>query len=58
LVCKREYARFPARQRRFIKSQPYTLLAHSERWTLDGARAPKTLLPINKLLNTAYSLKE
>jgi transposase len=57
-VRKREYARVSGRQRRFIKGQKYTLLAHRENLTLDGRRALKTLLAANKRLNTAYVLKE
>ena len=57
-VRKSEYARVAGRQRRFIKGQKYTLLAHRENLTLDGRRALKTLLAANKRLNTAYLLKE
>ncbi|MGH7389676.1 MAG: ISL3 family transposase [Candidatus Rokuibacteriota bacterium] len=57
-VRKSEYARVSGRQRRFIKGQKYTLLAHRENLTLDGQRALKTLLAANKRLNTAYLLKE
>ena len=57
-VRKREYARVSGRQRRFIKGQKYTLLAHRENLTLSGRRALKTLLAANKRLNTAYLLKE
>jgi transposase len=57
-VRKREYARVSGRQRRFIKGQKYTLLAHRENLTLDGRRALKTLLAANKRLHTAYLLKE
>ncbi len=57
-VRKREYARVSGRQRRFIKGQKYTLLAHRENLTLDGRRALKTLLAANKRLHTAYVLKE
>jgi transposase len=57
-VRKSEYARVSGRQRRFIKGQKYTLLAHRENLTLDGRRALKTLLAANKRLNTAYLLKE
>ena len=46
------------RQRRFIKGQKYTLLAHRENLTLSGRRALRTLLAANKRLNTAYLLKE
>ena len=51
-VRKSEYARVSGRQRRFIKGQKYTLLAHRENLTLDGRRALKTLLAANKRLNT------
>ena len=57
-VRKSEYARLAGRDRRFIKGQKYTLLAHRENLTLDGRRALKTLLAANKRLNTAYLLKE
>jgi transposase len=57
-VRKSEYARVSGRQRRFIKGQKYTLLAHRENLTLSGRRALKTLLAANKRLNTAYLLKE
>ena len=57
-VRKSEYARVSGRQRRFIKGQKYTLLAHRENLTLSGRRALQTLLAANKRLNTAYLLKE
>jgi transposase len=57
-VRKSEYARLTGRDRRFIKGQKYTLLAHRENLTLDGRQALKTLLAANKRLNTAYVLKE
>jgi transposase len=57
-VRKSEYARVSGRQRRFIKGQKYTLLAHRENLTLSGRRALKTLLAANKRSNTAYLLKE
>jgi transposase len=57
-VRKSEYARVSGGQRRFIKGQKYTLLAHRENFTLDGRRALKALLAANKRLNTAYLLKE
>lgn len=47
-VRRTEYARLTGDNRRFIKGQKYTLLAHRE----------KTLLAANKRLNTAYLLKE
>jgi len=58
LVRKSEYARLSGKDRRFIKGQKYTLLAHRENLTLNGRRALKTLLAANKRLNTAYLLKE
>lgn len=57
-VRKTEYARLRGTDRRFIKGQKYTLLAHRENLTLDGRQALKTLLAANKRLNTAYLLKE
>ncbi len=57
-VRQSEYARVAGRQRRFIKGQKYTLLAHRENLTLSGRRALKTLLAANQRLNTAYLLKE
>ena len=58
MVRKSEYARLSGKDRRFIKGQKYTLLAHRENLTMDGRRALKTLLTANKRLNTAYLLKE
>ena len=58
MVRKSEYARLAGRDRRFIKGQKYTLLAHRENLTLEGRRALKTLLAANQRLNTAYLLKE
>jgi transposase len=57
-VRKHEYARVSGRQRRFIKGQKSTLLAHRENLTLSGRQALKTLLAANKRLHTAYLLKE
>jgi transposase len=57
-VRKSEYARVSGRQRRFIKGQKYTLLAHRENLTLSGRQALKALLAANKRLHTAYLLKE
>jgi transposase len=57
-VRKSEYARLQGRQRRYIKGQKYTLLSRRENLTLDGKKALKTLLAVNKRLNTAYVLKE
>ena len=57
-VRKSEYARLSGKDRRFIKGQKYTLLAHRENLTMDGRRALKVLLTANTRLNTAYLLKE
>jgi len=57
-VRKREYARLKGKDRRFIKGQKYTLLAHRENLSLEGRQALKILLAANKRLNTAYLLKE
>ena len=57
-VRKHEYARLTGRDRRYIKGQKYTLLAHRENLTLEGRQALKLLLAANKRLNTAYVLKE
>lgn len=57
-VRKSEYARLSGTDRRFIKGQKYTLLAHRANLTLSGRQALKTLLAANKRLNTAYLLKE
>ena len=57
-VRKSEYRRLSGRDRRFIKGQKYTLLAHRENLTLEGRQSLKLLLAANKRLNTAYLLKE
>lgn len=57
-VRKSEYARLSGHDRRFIKGQKYTLLAHKENLTSAGRKTLKTLLDANKRLNTAYILKE
>lgn len=57
-VRKAEYARLSGRDRRFIKGQKYTLLAHRENLTLEGRKSLKLLLAANKRLSTAYLLKE
>ena len=57
-VRKAEYARLSGKDRRFIKGQKYTLLAHRENLTLEGRKSLKLLLAANKRLNTAYLLKE
>jgi transposase len=57
-VRKSEYARLANKDRRFIKGQKYTLLAHRENLTLEGKQSLALLLAANKRLNTAYLLKE
>jgi len=57
-VRKSEYARLSGKDRRFIKGQKYTLLAHRENLTLEGRMSLRLLLTANKRLNTAYLLKE
>jgi transposase len=57
-VRKSEYARLSGKDRRFIKGQKYTLLAHRANLTLEGRKSLKLLLAANKRLNTAYLLKE
>jgi transposase len=57
-VRKAEYARLKGQDRRFIKGQKYTLLAHRANLTLPGRQSLKTLLAANKRLHTAYLLKE
>jgi len=57
-VRKSEYARLAGKDRRFVKGQKYTLLAHRANLTLEGKKSLKLLLAANKRLNTAYLLKE
>jgi transposase len=57
-VRRSEYARLAGPQRRFIKGQRYTLLSHQENLTLEGRRALKKLLRVNRRLQVAYLLKE
>jgi len=57
-VRKMEYARLSGKDRSYIKGQKYTLLSNRENLTLDGRKALKKLLSVNKRLNTAYLLKE
>jgi transposase len=57
-VRKSEYARLAGKDRRFIKGQKYTLLAHQENLTHSGRSSLRLLLKANKRLNTAYLLKE
>ena len=57
-VRKSEYGRLAGKDRRFIKGQKYTLLSRWETLSLEGRQALKTLLGVNKRLNTAYLLKE
>ena len=57
-VRKSEYARLKGTDRKYIKGQKYTLLAHKEHLTVEGKQALKMILKANKRLNTAYVLKE
>jgi transposase len=57
-VRKQEYARLTGSKRRFIKGQKYALLSHRENLDLEGRRALKELLRINRRLHVAYLLKE
>ena len=57
-VRRREYYRLSGKDRSFIKGQRYTLLSHRENLTLEGRRALRKLLMVNKRLNVAYLLKE
>lgn len=57
-VRKQEYARVKGQDRSFIKGQKYTLLSNKENLTLDGHKALKKLLSVNKRINIAYLLKE
>ena len=57
-VRKQEYARMTGFKRHFIKGQKYALLSHRENLDLDGRRALKELLRLNRRLHVAYLLKE
>jgi transposase len=57
-VRRSEYARLTGADRKFIKGQRYTLLAHRAHLTTSGKRALRLLLQANQRLNTAYLLKE
>jgi len=57
-VRKREYARLSGQDRRFLKGQRYTLLAHGGNLTAEGRAALKRLFGANKRRHTAYLLKE
>ncbi len=57
-VRRSEYKRVEGHDRKFIKGQRYTLLAHRENLTTDGRRALNALLRVNRRLNIAYVLKE
>jgi transposase len=57
-VRRMEYARLAGKDRSYIKGQKYTLLSNRENLTLDGRRALRKLLKVNKRLNAAYLLKE
>jgi transposase len=57
-VRRSEYYRLSGKQRSYIKGQRYTLLSHQENLNLEGRRALRQLLKVNKRLNKAYLLKE
>jgi len=57
-VRRSEYARLTGADRKFVKGQRYTLLAHRANLTIAGKRALRILLKANKRLNAAYLLKE
>ena len=57
-VRRSEYHRLAGQDRSYIKGQRYTLLSHQENLTLEGRRALRKLLRVNKRLNAAYLLKE
>ncbi len=57
-VRKSEYHRLAGQDRRFIKGQKYTLLAHWENLSLEGKKALQLLFQANRRLNKAYLLKE
>ena len=57
-VRRMEYQRVSKEDRRFIKSQRYTLLSKEANLTLEGRRSLHLLLKANKRLNKAYLLKE
>ncbi len=57
-VRRSEYKRVSEKDRSFIKGQRYTLLSHKANLDLQGRRALRILLKVNKRLNKAYLLKE
>jgi transposase len=57
-VRKREYARLSGADRRFIKGQRYTLLAHWENLAIKGRESLALLFKANRRLHKAYLLKE
>jgi transposase len=57
-IRKQEYARLSGKDRKYIKGQKYTLLAHPQNLSGDARKNLKRLLAANKRLNTAYLLKE
>jgi transposase len=57
-IRRQEYARLSGQDRRFIKGQRYTLLAHWENLSLEGRKALRLLFQANRRLNKAYLLKE
>src|ERR1700686_3917412 len=57
-VRKREYARLSGADRRFIKGQRYTLLAHWGNLTAEARESLRLLFRANRRLTKAYLLKE
>lgn len=57
-VRRREYKRVDGKARDYIKGQRYVLLSRKENLSLEGRKALKKVLAINRRLNTAYVLKE
>ena len=57
-VRKSEYARLSGKDRRFIKSQKYTLLSRWANLKQGGRQSLKALFAANRRLNKAYLLKE
>jgi hypothetical protein len=56
-VRKQEYTRLSGQDRRFVKGQRYTLLAHWENLDAKGRESLKLLFQANRRLNKAYLLK-
>jgi transposase len=57
-VRKQEYKRLDGKARTFIKGQKYALLSHRDNLEGSAKKNLRILLTANKLLNTAYLLKE